>query len=147
MSGLIDSAVSAVVGRSDFAQVHHPHAPVAHYDAATVLRALQRTGDMSYPGQLSGETVVRTPIGSKGDLVALRLVNSSGSDELDRAAEQVVRQTAPFPPFPAELEVQTSSRKLTVNMRFEGSKDRVPGVGRTAIAGVMDSEGLSWKSK
>jgi TonB family protein len=109
----------------------------------TVLRALQRTGDMSYPGQLTGETLVRTLIGSKGDLVALRLVNSSGSDELDRAAEQIVRQTAPFPPFPAELEVQTSSRKLIVNMRFEGSKDLVPRVGRAAIAGVMDRDWLS----
>ena len=113
MSGQINSAVFAVVGRADFAQVHDPHALVAHYYLATVLRALQRTGDMNYPGQLTGETIVRIVIGSLGDL-ALRLVNSSSSDELDRAAEQIVRQTAPFPPFPTELEKQTSRLKLSI---------------------------------
>ena len=76
-------------------------------------------------GGLNGY-VVRIVIGSQGDLVALRLVNSSGSDELDRAAEQIVRQTAPFPPVPAELEKQTSRLKLIINMRFEGSKNLVP---------------------
>ena len=42
MSRQINSAVSAVVGRADFAQVHHPHALVAQY-YLTLLRALQRT--------------------------------------------------------------------------------------------------------
>lgn len=79
-------------------------------------------------------------IGSQGDLVAVRLANSSGSDELDRAAEQIVRQTAPLPPFPAELEKQTSRLKLTTNGRFEGSKNLVPESGGAAIAGVADSD-------
>jgi hypothetical protein len=39
----------------------------------------------------------------------------------------IVRQTAPFPPFPAELEKQISRLKLISHMRFEGSKDLVQG--------------------
>jgi hypothetical protein len=60
---------------------------VAHHYLATMLRALQRTGDVTCPGQLTGETLVRILTASQGDLVALRLVNASGSDEPDRAAE------------------------------------------------------------
>ena len=86
---------------------------------------LRFLGPPAAGGGLNGY-VVRIVIGSQGDLVALRLVNSSGSDELDRAAEQIVRQTAPFPPVPAELEKHTSRLKLIINMRFEGSKNLVP---------------------
>ena len=104
MSGPINSALSAMVGRANFPQMHHPHALVAHYDLATVLRALQRRGDMTYPGQLTGATVVRIAIDSPGGLATLRLLNAAGSDELNRTADQIVRQTAPLSPFPAELE-------------------------------------------
>jgi len=71
--------------------------------------------------------------------VAVRLANSSSSDELDWAAEQIVRQTAPFPPFPAELEEQTSRVKPIIDRRFEGSRNLVPESGEAAIAGVVDS--------
>ncbi|MEJ2061176.1 MAG: TonB family protein [Gammaproteobacteria bacterium] len=126
MNGQINSAVSSVLNRASFAQVHDPHTLVAHYYLATVLRALQRTGDMNYPGQLTGEPVVTMVIDSQGELVALRLVNSSGNDRLDRAAEQIVRQTAPFPPFPAALEKRTPRLKLTINMKFRGNKNLLP---------------------
>ena len=142
-SGQIGSAASAMVGRTDFAQVHDSHALVAHYYLATLLRALQRAGDRKYTGQLPGETAVRIVIGSRGDLAALRLVNSSGSDDRDRAAEQIVRKTAPFPPFQAELEKHPSRLKLIVNMRFQGGKNLVPEYGWAGIAGVADSDWLS----
>lgn len=50
---------------------------MAHYYQTTALRALPRTGDMTYPGQLTGETVVRIVIGNQRDLVALPLGSSS----------------------------------------------------------------------
>ena len=137
MSGPINSALSAMVGRANFPQMHHPHALVAHYDLATVLRALQRRGDMTYPGQLTGATVVRIAIDSPGGLATLRLLNAAGSDELNRTAEQIVRQTAPVSLFPAELGKQTSPLKLITNRCFEGIKDLVPESSSAALAGAV----------
>lgn len=74
-------------------------------------------------------------------------MNSSGSDERDRAAEQIVRKTAPFPPFQAELEKHPSRLKLIVNMRFQGGKNLVPEYGWAGIAGVADSDWLSPESE
>jgi hypothetical protein len=70
-------------------------------------------------------------------VVAASLVDSLISDQAAgikavasycarRAAEQIVRQTAPFPLFPAELEKQTSRLKLIINRRFERSRNLVP---------------------
>jgi hypothetical protein len=67
----------------------------------------------------------------------------SGSGEVERAAEQIVRQTAPSPPLPAELEQQTSCVELIITKRCEGSKNRVPKQHTAATAGVVNSYCLS----
>lgn len=48
---------------------------------------------------LTGETEVEFTIGADGHPVGLRTVRSAGSELLDRAAEQAVRDAAPFPPL------------------------------------------------
>jgi protein TonB len=47
-----------------------------------------------------GRVLVVLTLESSGALVALRIKQSSGSERLDEAALQAVRDAAPFPPFP-----------------------------------------------
>lgn len=54
--------------------------------------------------ELEGRVVVAFTVGAEGRLADLRLVESSGSELLDEAALEAVRQAAPFPPFPAGIE-------------------------------------------
>jgi TonB family protein len=51
--------------------------------------------------RLTGIVVYRVALSSAGQLVALELKTSSGSDTLDEAASTMIKRTAPFPPLPA----------------------------------------------
>jgi|PlaIllAssembly_1097288.scaffolds.fasta_scaffold86100_2 hypothetical protein len=48
------------------------------------------------------------------------------------------RLVTPFPPFPTELEKQISRLKLIISRRLEGAKNRVPELGRAAVASAVD---------
>ncbi len=65
--------------------------------------------------QLQGVVYLRLQLGSDGQLLQVQLVRSSGHQLLDQAAEQTVRQSAPFPALPSEL---TAPYLLTVPVEF-----------------------------
>ncbi len=50
-----------------------------------------------------GRVVVELTLSSSGQLLAHRVVESSGSEALDRTAMTSLEQAAPFPPIPPEL--------------------------------------------
>ena len=52
---------------------------------------------------LEGRVVLGFTILADGRLAGLRVVQSSGSELLDEAALEAVREAAPFPPFPPGL--------------------------------------------
>jgi len=116
-------AVAAAVSRSELPQVHDPDTLTARYYLASVLRKLQRIGDMNYSYDEVGVCQVRLVIGAHGELLGYRLLASSGSPTLDRVAEQIVHMSAPFAPFPADLKRQTDRMKLQVTMDFEGYRN------------------------
>src|SRR5205085_9069411 len=58
--------------------------------------------DLARPLGLSGFTHFVVLIDRTGNLLAMRLVQSSGSELLDRAAAKVIRDTLPFPPAPPD---------------------------------------------
>jgi TonB family protein len=58
--------------------------------------------DLARPLGLSGVARFLVVIDRGGRLVAMQLVQSSGSELLDRAAEKAIRDTLPFPPVPAD---------------------------------------------
>lgn len=117
----VNAAVAAANNRhSTPLQIHDPNTLTAHFYIASVLRKLQDVGNLNYPGQLTGVSVVRLRIDRHGKLIGLKLLKSSGNPALDRAAENIVRMSAPFAPFPNRLLRKTHRLELTCYMDFYG---------------------------
>ncbi|HDK03192.1 MAG TPA: TonB family protein, partial [Gammaproteobacteria bacterium] len=55
-----------------------------------------------------------------GRLVGLKILKSQGNPALDRAAEGIVRMSAPFAPLPSRLRRKTPGIELTLYMDFYG---------------------------
>lgn len=58
--------------------------------------------EVARPLGLSGWASFDVVFDRKGKLIAMKLVESSGSDLIDRAAEKRIRDTLPFPPVPPD---------------------------------------------
>jgi colicin import membrane protein len=58
--------------------------------------------ELARPLRLTGVARFVVVIDRRGRLIAMQLVQSSGSELLDRAAEKAIRDTLPFPPVPAD---------------------------------------------
>jgi len=69
-----------------------------------------------------GTACIQFTIGSDGSLLSHAILESSNFDTLDRAAGQSIVRAAPFPPIPAELELQQLT--LTVPISFHLEKIR-----------------------
>ncbi|HKJ70963.1 MAG TPA: energy transducer TonB [Gammaproteobacteria bacterium] len=74
----------------------------------SVLEKVQRIGNMNYPDEarergLTGKVRLQVRVHPDGTLVAVRVLESSGSDVLDAAAKQIIRLAAPFSPFPEDM--------------------------------------------
>ncbi|HYW03712.1 MAG TPA: TonB family protein [Gammaproteobacteria bacterium] len=121
----LQSQINAAVRQSEpmLPQKHDPDTLVARYYLASMLEKLERVGDMEYPGKLTGTPVVKLVVGTHGNLLHATLLRSSGNSRLDQAALQIIRDSAPFGPFPKRLEHQTSHLELTCRMNFEGDRD------------------------
>ncbi len=117
----VNAAVATATGRrSAPLQIKDPNALTAHFYIASVLRKLQEVGNLNYPGQLTGVSVVHLRIDAHGRLVSLKILKSPGNSALDRAAEGIVRMSAPFAPLPSRLRRKTPGIELTLYMDFYG---------------------------
>ncbi len=117
----VNAAVATATGRrSAPLQIQDPNALTAHFYIASVLRKLQEVGNLNYPGQLTGVSVVHLRIDAHGRLVGLNILKSQGNPALDRAAEGIVRMSAPFAPLPSRLRRKTPGIELTLYMDFYG---------------------------
>ena len=66
---------------------------------------VERIGNLNYPAEarrreLHGELELTVTLGRDGSVKAIDVTRSSGQPLLDKAAEQIVRLAAPFPPIP-----------------------------------------------
>ena len=82
-----------------------------------IKHQIQRT--WVYPAQgterrLSGELTLKFEISRDGNLLGLRLVNTSGSNILDINAIKAVKEAAPYYPFPTTI----SKKKLSILATF-----------------------------
>ena len=69
---------------------------------------VERTGNINFPSvaakkNFSGSLILDVGIKSDGSIYSIRINKSSGIDELDEAAKNIVRMSAPFPPLPLEI--------------------------------------------
>lgn len=69
---------------------------------------VQRIGQLNYPEaatrmKLTGQLTLNVAINTDGSLASVGIAQSSGYDELDFAAIEIVRQSSPFEPLPPNL--------------------------------------------
>ncbi len=119
----VRAAVAAASGGGNRPpQIQDPHSLTARFYVASLLRKLQEVGDLNYPGELVGLVVLDLEVDSSGRLLRVKLLQSSGKPALDRAAERIVRMSAPFAPFPPEMRRRTRKFEWVQYLSFIGNR-------------------------
>lgn len=92
------------------------------------VESVERMGNLNYPeaarrNRLSGALILVVGIRPDGNLHEVRVRASSGQSVLDEAAERIVRQAAPYKPFPDELRERTDILYITRTWEFLSSNE------------------------
>lgn len=86
-------------------------------------RKVERFGTLNFPQQLVRgreiAPVLEIEVLADGRLGSARVMRSSGDPAVDQAALQILRQAAPFPPFPDALAKAAPSVRFAYEWRFE----------------------------
>ncbi len=90
------------------------------------LRKVRRIGQLNYPREaaeqkLYGTLSLYVSIAPDGSLVETRVLESSGHEILDKAAENIVKLAAPFAPFPASMRRDTDLLEIVRDWEFRKS--------------------------
>ena len=101
----------------------------AAVDAAYLERWRQQVeqyGNSNYPSEararrLFGSLRLKVSVFANGSVKDVQLLQSSGIDILDRAALDIVRSAAPYPPFPEAISSTTDQLDIIRTWRFEPS--------------------------
>lgn len=77
----------------------------------SLLNKVQRIGNMNYPEEarergITGKVRLQLRLRPDGSLAEVAVLESSGSEILDAAAQQIIRLSAPFSPFPDPMQRQ-----------------------------------------
>ncbi|SNR73558.1 energy transducer TonB family protein [Puniceibacterium sediminis] len=110
-SGGVDKARAAAAAPRQATATQEGNAASSNY-RGKVLRRIERVRQSRNPRK--GEAIVAFSITANGGLGALSIARSSGSDQLDRAALDVLRRAAPFPPPPSRTQT-----RFTVRVRLK----------------------------
>ena len=63
-------------------------------------------------------SLLRLQVNHRGRLISSEIVRSSGQSELDELALRIVRQSAPFEPFPLDMRRTTNIVEITSEFNF-----------------------------
>ncbi|MFO1371258.1 MAG: TonB family protein [Candidatus Competibacteraceae bacterium] len=96
----------------------------AGFYVADWARKVTRVGEMNFPDaarrlNISTGPFLEVAIRADGHLQEVRILRSSGNPELDQAAQRIVRQAAPYPPFSPELRQQYDLLRIEAPWRFD----------------------------
>ncbi len=96
----------------------------AGFYAAGWERKIIRVGEMNFPDvarrlNTSAGPSLEVAIHADGRLQAVRVIRSSGNEELDRAAQRIVELAAPYSPFPPELRQEIDLLRIEAPWRFD----------------------------
>lgn len=96
--------------RSAVLSANTVYGPEAAYLRAWVEK-VERIGNLNFPDEarrkrLSGRLILEVVVDDQGRVMSMRVRQSSGEAVLDAAAQEIVRLSAPFAPFPAELRMK-----------------------------------------
>jgi protein TonB len=85
-------------------------------------QAVERQGTQDFPqgqsGKLFGELTMAITVDAAGRVVSTALARSSGDAALDRQAQAIVRQAAPFGPFSAAIRATADQLVFVARFRF-----------------------------
>jgi protein TonB len=123
LNAQVNDAVTSTVDRRAEDRIRDPHSLVARYYLASVLSKLERVGQLTYQASMVGQAAVAIVIGPQGELLDLRIAQPSGMRRIDDYAQQIVRMSVPFAPFPADMEKQMQRISIIVHMDFQGYRD------------------------
>ena len=83
---------------------------------------IERVGTLNYPdsarGKLYGSLLMSVVIRADGSVKRVNIHRSSGHAVLDQAAERIVRLSAPFSVFPANIRRDTDELEITRTWTF-----------------------------
>lgn len=87
-------------------------------------RKVEEIGNLHYPEQAKrhgvyGNVKLKVAIDKEGQLVDVRILESSGKEVLDQAALQIIRLSAPFEPMPESIRETTDVLEIVRNWKFE----------------------------
>jgi protein TonB len=96
----------------------------AGFYAADWARKVTRVGEMNFPDiarrlNTSAGPLLEVAIHADGRLQDVRVIRSSGTVELDQAAQRIVKLAAPYPPFPPELRQDVDLLRIETPWRFD----------------------------
>ena len=109
--------------RSKRVNPNDTQSPEGFYIAAW-MRKVEQIGEMNFPNiartlNLTTGPVLDVTIRADGSLQEVRVVRSSGHPELDRAAQQIVRLSAPYAQFPPALRQRYDLLRISRPWRFD----------------------------
>ncbi len=86
-------------------------------------RKVERIGNLNYPQaakekRLYGNLILHVAVRSDGSVENIRLVRSSGVDELDQAAISIVELAAPYAAFPPDIAAETDVLDIIRTWQF-----------------------------
>lgn len=94
---------------------------------------VEEVGNQNYPEQarregLTGSLSLEVAVNADGTLAEITPRSSSGHPELDRAAARIVREAAPFPPFPDQIREDTDTLRFVYQWEFGAERTLRGGV-------------------
>jgi protein TonB len=95
---------------------------LAAYEEA-YRQKVEQVGTVNYPPPVNGQHLygsvrLRATLRPDGSLALLEILQSSGSSDLDHAAQQIVRMASPFQPFPEAMRQQADLVSITRTFTF-----------------------------
>lgn len=85
---------------------------------------IERVGNLNYPDaarrqQLHGDVLLTVTLDRAGKVIDIEVIRSSGHDLLDKAAQRIVRLSAPFPALPADGKENIDELHITRTWQFQ----------------------------
>jgi periplasmic protein TonB len=125
--------LAAEVREQSQAYAKRPHkkfisANTKEYVYAAYMRGwvdrIERIGNLNYPAQareqgIHGDVILSVGLNRDGTVHSIDVTRSSGSPILDKAAEVIVKLSAPFPPLPPDSKEKVDILYITRTWQFQ----------------------------
>jgi protein TonB len=118
-----DSQPTSKLPRREFISANTKVYEFASYMSAWVSK-VERVGNLNYPSELRrkklhGDLVLTVGINQDGSIESIDVMRSSGIEEIDRAARNIVQLAAPYSPLPDNIADRVDVLHITRTWRFE----------------------------